>query len=58
MIKNGFLIDKKQSFIRKIKRLVEKEGIPKISSLISLEIVRKGRPFTEGVFIKQLLKKI
>ena len=28
-----------------------------ISSLISLEIVRKGKPFSEGVFIKQLLKK-
>ena len=29
----------------------------KISCLISLEIVRKGRPFSDGVVIKQLLKK-
>ena len=29
-----------------------------ISSLISLEIVRKGRPFSDGDFIKQLLKEI
>ena len=28
-----------------------------ISSLISLEIVRKGRPFSDGVFIKQLFQK-
>ena len=29
-----------------------------ISRLISLEIVKKGRPFSDGGFIKQLLKKI
>ena len=29
-----------------------------ISSLISLDIIRKGRPFSDGVSIQQLLKKI
>lgn len=29
-----------------------------ISSLISLDIVRQGRPFCDGIFIKEMLKKI
>ena len=62
-----FLTDNTNFFLEKLKGQLESEEIsePKlilklkmeISSLISLEIVTKGRPFSDGVFIKQLFQK-
>ena len=56
----------REQFLIDNQRLVGKKGtepkvVPElkmeISSLISLEIIRKGRPFSDDDFIKQLLKK-
>ena len=66
--KSFFFIDIKQFFLEKLQDWLKDEEIyePKldsklkteISSLISLDIVKKGRQFSGGVFIKHLLKKI
>ena len=60
-------IDKRIIFLEKFKGWLEREEISEpilvpqlkleISGLVSSKIVRKGRPFSDGVFIKQLLKK-
>lgn len=58
----------KKLYLEKLKQWCEGEEIcvtkpvsklkKEISSLISLEIVKKGRPFCDGIFLKQLLNKI
>ena len=70
ILKKGknLLINKNQFFLEKLKcqlnivKIFESKLVPKlkmvISCLISLEILRKGRRFSDGVYIKQFGKFI
>lgn len=58
----------KQIFFDKLKGFLLEEEVKEkkvdnklkmeISSSVSLDIVRHGRPFTDGIFVKEILKKI
>lgn len=53
-----FLLEEDNKQQHRVEKKSDHELKMEISSLISLDIVRQGRPFSDGTFVKQMLNKI